>query len=562
VNLPYILVVDDQYARDDAERWHFVDDANLAAMEAEAEPEINRGRDKAMAQVAFCSGQRRDKNVIINDYDVIYKAVAARDDWALVLLDVCFDSGPLIEEVIPGGQPGDDSFGEVVSRQLAQDFPNLSVVMLTGVPEQELDNQYVQYLSKVGLGVHELKGCLLDYGRLSSDQIRHLLGLGKDIVAQSERAVSVFREAFIHAEENVSIMILGENGTGKEKLAKYIHEISSRHNDPFIAVNVAAIPKDLLESELFGVGRRVATNVDMRPGKFELANGGSLFLDEIGDMPLDAQAKVLRALQEREITRVGESASIQLDIRLITATSKDIPRMIADGEFREDLFHRINTVPLIVPPLRERVEDILPLAEAFIEKFMAEFKKTGITISSEAKRSLEQHSYSGNVREIENLIKRIISGIGNNRVITGDEIVKVLESSYTTSLASSDQQPPKGSRQHQPSLPTGVSLSELPALLEASQINMNDPVLAGIKPHLENAFKELLQRLAGSALERCRDPVSGELNRQRAMQLLTGDNTLKGKAPARLINEILGRKQEHKVTDEDLETLVAAWKNN
>lgn len=561
MNLPCILVVDDQYARDDAERWLFVEHANLAVMEIEAEREITKGRDKAMAQVAFCSGQRRDKDVISNDYNVICDAVAARDDWALVLLDVRFDSGPLQEGVIPAGQPGDDSFGEVVSSRLAQDFPDLPVVMLSSMRQQDLDDQHIPYLSKEGLGERELKNCLLQYGRLSTRQTQHLLGLGKGVVAQSRQMTSVFREAFMHAEENVSMMILGESGSGKEVLARYIHRISKR-SGPFIAVNIAAIPKDLLESELFGVEKGAATGVDQRAGKLELANGGTLFLDEIGDMPLDAQVKVLRALQEREITRVGGRKLIHLDIRLLTATSRDLPQMIADGVFREDLYYRINAIPLMILPLRERFEDILPLAEEFLEKFSTISGKTGITFSSDAKSSMEQYLYPGNVRELENIMQRIISSLGNNRVVSGNEIEKYLgpQRQHALSHISPPNQPEKKLRQKLPSQPAEISLGELPALLMAARIKLNDPVLAGSKARLEKAFNELLKHLAGAALERCRDPVSGNFNRQRAMQLMTGDATLKGKGPARVINDLLGRRQEARVSEEDLEDLVTQWK--
>ncbi len=325
MNRPRILVVDDQYARDEAERSTFLNHAKLL-LESE-NTGARRGGFKyrdAVADAVICSGQRRDENAVSNDYGVIRDAVMAEDDWALVLLDVRFDSGLPNEYGLPAGQPGDENFGMTVRERLAQEFPNLPIVMLSGMGQQELTNQKVPYLSKTGLESRQMSKCLLEHGRLSSGQTRQLLGLAGDIVADSGQTVSVFRDAFIHAGETVSILILGESGSGKEVLARYIHKASERQG-PFIAVNVAAIPKDLLESELFGVAKGAATGVGERPGKFELAGGGTLFLDEIGDMPLDAQAKVLRALQEREVYRVGGSRSIRLDIRLITATSRDIP---------------------------------------------------------------------------------------------------------------------------------------------------------------------------------------------------------------------------------------------
>ncbi len=232
--------------------------------------------------------------------------------------------------------------------------------------------------------------------------------------------------------------------------------------------------------------------------------------------------------------------------------------MISDGKFREDLYYRINAVPLSMPSLRQRPEDILPMAGAFLKRFMADAGKTGITLSAEAENRLQQHPFPGNVRELENLIQRLVSGTGNNRVLSGNEIAEALLSVRTASSAHPVRHPADSTPQRSERLE--IALDELPALIAAMRIDMNDPSLAGIKPRLESAFRELLQRTAGAALERCRDPVSGALNRQRAMQLLTGDAGLKGKAPARVINEISGRKQDSKVTDQDMEELVAAWR--
>jgi len=560
MNIPCILVLDDQYARDDAERWLFVDHANLIIMESDEVQERKNSVDNFIAQVVFCSGQRQGKDSIINDYDVVQEAVLERDDWAMVLLDVRFDSGPLLEGIIPLGQPGDESFGEIVSQRLAEDYPDLPVVMLSSMRQQDLDDQHIPYLSKEGLGERELKNCLLQYGRLSCRQTQHLLGLGKGVVAQSRQMTSVFREAYIHAEENVSMMILGESGSGKEVLGSYIHRISKR-SGPFIAVNVAAIPKDLLESELFGIEKGAATGVDQRPGKFELANGGTLFLDEIGDMPLDAQAKVLRALQEREVVRVGGTKLIPLDIRLITATSRDLPKMIANREFREDLYYRINAVPLILPPLRDRLDDIEPLAISFLEKYMMIAGKSGITFSDEAINSILTHSYPGNVRELENIMQRIISGVGNNRVISGNEIIKVLELPDSYSPAGQIAPIENNYQQEKQSELSEITISKLIELMGTTRLNINDPSLSGSKLRLESAFKDLLQRLAGASLERCRDPVTGGLNRQRAMQFLTGDVSLKGKGPARVINNLIGRRLEDRVSEDDLDALIAKWKD-
>jgi len=186
--------------------------------------------------------------------------------------------------------------------------------------------------------------------------------------------------------------------------------------------------------------------------------------------------------------------------------------------------------------------------------------KKGITLSAEARDRLQQHFFPGNVRELENVMQRIVSGTGNNRVISSDELAETLVSTHSPSPPHPVQRTGQGMSLPQGAESAAVSLAELPDILVGARIGMNDPALAGAKPRLEAAFKELLKRLAGAALERCRDPVTGMLNRQRAMQLLTGDSTLKGNGPVRVINDILGRKQESKITEEDLDHLVQLWK--
>jgi len=186
-------------------------------------------------------------------------------------------------------------------------------------------------------------------------------------------------------------------------LAKYIHDVSSRHNGPFIAVNIAAIPKDLLESELFGVGRRVATNVDMRPGKFELANGGSLFLDEIGELPMLTQAKLLRVLQDGMVEPIGAREPHRVDVRIVAATNRNLREAVRDGKFREDLFYRLNVVVINLPPLRERRSDIPKIALHILDKLNAASRRQK-RLSQAALKILQKHDWPGNVRELENVI--------------------------------------------------------------------------------------------------------------------------------------------------------------
>jgi two-component system response regulator AtoC len=204
-----------------------------------------------------------------------------------------------------------------------------------------------------------------------------------------------------------TVLITGESGTGKELIARALHENSSRHAGPFIKTNCAAIPKTLMESEMFGYEKGAFTGaVGAKPGRFELAHGGTLFLDEIGEIPVEMQVKLLRVLQESEFERVGGIKTIKVDVRLVTATNRDLLREIAEEAFREDLFYRLNVVPIHIPPLRERREDIPLLADHFITKFNSRLRKEITGISPEAVACLGLYNWPGNIRELENLMER------------------------------------------------------------------------------------------------------------------------------------------------------------
>ncbi|HSB77637.1 MAG TPA: sigma-54 dependent transcriptional regulator, partial [Candidatus Methylomirabilis sp.] len=212
------------------------------------------------------------------------------------------------------------------------------------------------------------------------------------------------------ARANTTVLLLGESGTGKEVFARYIHALSPRAGGPWIAVNCAALPGELLESELFGHEKGSFTGaVATKVGKFELATGGSLFLDEVGSMRLDLQAKILRALQEREIERVGGTRTIKIDVRVIAATNRELKKAVEEGTFREDLYYRLNVVPITLPDLKDRQEDIPLLANHFVQKFSQESNPSIREISKEAMAILLSYSWPGNVRELENIIERAVT---------------------------------------------------------------------------------------------------------------------------------------------------------
>ncbi len=231
--------------------------------------------------------------------------------------------------------------------------------------------------------------------------------IGERIVGKSSKMQEVYKMIGQVAEQDITVLLRGESGTGKELVARAIYHHSKRNDKPYLPVNCAAIPETLLESELFGYEKGAFTDARIRRiGKFEQCNGGTIFLDEIGDMSFTTQAKILRALQEKEITRLGSNEFIKIDIRLIVATNKNLERLITEGKFREDLYYRFNVVTVNLPPLRDRKEDIPELAKYFLGKFNKELRKNIVDINPEAMERLTGYYWPGNIRELENAIKR------------------------------------------------------------------------------------------------------------------------------------------------------------
>ena len=240
------------------------------------------------------------------------------------------------------------------------------------------------------------------------------------IVGTSAPMQEIYKLVGKVAGSDAAVLVTGESGTGKELIARTLHEYSRRASEPFVAVNMAAIPRELLESELFGHVRGAFTGaVERRRGKFQLASGGTLFLDEIGEMPLDVQGKLLRALQEREIDPVGSEKSVAIDVRLVAATNVDLESQVKAGKFREDLYYRLNVIPIEVPPLRERREDITQLAEHFLRVHGKAFNSSK-QLAPEALSLLESYSFPGNVRELENIVKRVILTAPGDVIVADD----------------------------------------------------------------------------------------------------------------------------------------------
>jgi len=332
--------------------------------------------------------------------------ILTREDVDLIMLDVRL--------------PGISGFE--VLRIVKENYSLIEVLMISAINEIETAVQAMKH------GAYHYVTKDFDYDQLRAlvrnaserqDLNRQVLTLSAQVADQTEREFIVGPSKtardivdLVHkiAKLSATVLILGESGTGKELLARLIHRESADPEAPFIAVNLAAIPRELAESTLFGHERGAFTGAHRQQlGKFELASNGTLFLDEVGDLRLDLQSKLLRAIQEGEIERVGGSKPIKTEFRLITATNIDLEKAVKEGRFREDLFYRINVIPIKMPPLRERTEDIPLLVDFFLKRYNARFRKQIQAVSQTTMEILKKYWWPGNIRELENLIERLVA---------------------------------------------------------------------------------------------------------------------------------------------------------
>jgi len=368
------------------------------------------------------------KWALIKDYDVYLAHDGAK------AMEVVKEMEPAIVTLDLGlpPHPEDTSEGLKLLGQILARAPSTKVVVVTGNPDKSAA------LKAIGTGAHdfftkpidveELKAILkrANYVHILEEELRELQKQqpGKafsDIIGSDEKMQAIFDTVRKVSTTEVPVLITGDSGTGKELVASAIHSNSLRAKGPFIPINCGAIPENLLESELFGHEKGAFTGAHaQRSGKIELANGGTLFLDEIGELPLQLQVKLLRFLQDFKIERVGGRETLEIDVRIIAATNKDLKEMITDGEFREDLYYRLAVIELALPPLKERGEDILLLARAFVQKFSPDGAKPK-RLSEQAVDALYAYEWPGNVRELENKVRRAIT-LADGPVISASDI--------------------------------------------------------------------------------------------------------------------------------------------
>jgi DNA-binding NtrC family response regulator len=370
--------------------------------------------------------EAEQKRVLIADDELnmrrVLEAILRREGYDVVTaangLDALAGMNRDVHTVITDlKMPGLDGMG--LLKKLSSDYPDVPVVMITAHGSVESAVEAVKlgafdYLEKPfeQEQIRQVVAKALSTFKLARRDARpeDVSDRGRfRIIGQAPAIRQIYGVVEKVADTPSTVLITGESGTGKELIARALHENSSRHAGPFIKINCAAIPKTLMESELFGYEKGAFTGaVGAKPGRFELAHGGTLFLDEIGEIPIEMQVKLLRVLQESEFERVGGIKTIKVDVRLVTATNRDLLQEIGAGSFREDLFYRLNVVPIHIPPLRERREDIPLLVEHFISKFNERLKKQVTSIAPEALERLVAHQWPGNIRELENLMERTV----------------------------------------------------------------------------------------------------------------------------------------------------------
>jgi len=346
-------------------------------------------------------------------YDIL---TAGRGEEALEIIRGNVVKLILLDLVLPGIN------GVEVLRRVREIEPEMPVIMISGNATTEAVVQAIKldaydFIDKPLYPIERIEMMLVTVKRALERQqlerenvaLRSRESQRHAMVGESQSMLNLYDQISKAAPSKGRVLITGENGSGKELVARAIHRQSNRSSDPFVEVNCAAIPQELIESELFGHEKGAFTGATRRQaGKFQLANGGTLFLDEVGDMSLAAQSKVLRALEEEEIQPVGGTRIIKVDVRLLAATNKELEKEIEESKFRQDLFYRLNVIPIVVPPLRYRKEDISLLVKHFITLFCSENGKPIKDISPEAISVLERHDWPGNVRELRNIVERLI----------------------------------------------------------------------------------------------------------------------------------------------------------
>lgn len=380
----------------------------------------------------------------------------------------------LLDIIMPGGMNGIETL-----TKLRRAHPDLNVVMMsaqqdieTAVKAMELGARNYLVKPKTVSQILHTANPFLELSRLSRENelLKSQIGVKDEMIGKGGAIQQLRAQIGQVASSELSVLITGENGTGKQLVADAIHQQSQRNRKPFISLNCAALPEELIESELFGHERGAFTGAaHQRRGKFELADGGTLFLDEIGDMSLKAQAKVLRVLEYGEIQRLGGSQTLHVDVRVIAATNKALEKEIEAGTFRQDLYYRLNVVPISVAPLQNRLDDLPLLVQHFIDRFHRDNARSPKTIASSAIRVMQSYDWPGNIRELKNIVERLLIMVPHD-VISADDVTAVLPVTQEA-VAHIDATPISLQPQSNSSLQKMVDEAEKSFVLQALEVN-------------------------------------------------------------------------------------------
>jgi two-component system response regulator AtoC len=501
-------------------------------------------RPKKSANVrAVATSESETKRVLIADDEInirrVLEAILRRDGYDVVTAangdEALAGMNRGVNTVITDlKMPGLDGMG--LLRKLSADYPDVPVVMITAhgsvenaveavklgafdYVEKPFDQEQIRQIVAKAMRTHMLSR------RDARPEDTSTRGRFR-LVGESPAIRQVYQVVEKVADTPSTVLITGESGTGKELVARALHDNSSRQGGPFIKINCAAIPKTLMESELFGYEKGAFTGaVGSKPGRFELAHGGSLFLDEIGEIPVEMQVKLLRVLQESEFERVGGIKTIKVDVRLITATNRDLAAEITTGGFRDDLYYRLNVVPIHLPPLRERREDIPLLLDHFITRFNDRLKKQVIGVEPEAIERLVSHHWPGNIRELENVIERTVLFCEGSLIRVADLPVEL--GGAPAASAPATTAPPVEERSTE-RVTASTSSGNLPAQASPATSTTSLPQVGEEVGSLKEAVRAETERVERELIQRALDETAGNVT-QAARKLQISRKSLQTK---------------------------------
>jgi DNA-binding NtrC family response regulator len=540
-----VLVIDDELTRLPYKRVEFLERWTI---------DMPPGS-QHVVEFEFISSQHVTAEHITNDATLAVQHVSASPTrWGLVLLDMQFDHGPLLGGIEPA--QSDREFGLRIQSALEREFPTLPIVQFTAQLQDSLARQDGCYLSKLDGHPDDLRLLLVRHGRIGLLEKAALLRVPADTVVASEATVALYTRAFMlgSATSVTPILIRGETGTGKEHLARYLHSVSTRRHEPWVPIQVSAIPAGLFESELYGHEKGAFTGADRaHPGAFSRAGSGTLFLDEIGALPVELQSKLLRVIGERKFRRVGGGVDLDVNCAVCAATQDDLE---ANGS-REDLLARFNVIT--IPPLRERPDEIPALARHFLEVIQAEVGKRGIVLSAAALDTLRAAPFRDNARGLRRALEHAVLSVSSQAVVQPSHLGELGPVPRAAARMADHVSTARPETQAAPSARTAApGLTDAIRMLAVAEPPNTPSELLGLLSALDAAVSQAQRRLALAALAASRDPVRGKFRLGPTIQLLTATEKVTTTNARRRLQALLGSANDQPLDQVHLEQLIKA----